>query len=210
MKLALIGMPNSGKSHWSKELKTAGYVSFDCDNRIEQKLEPELRRLGYAGLNDMALWMGQPFEPQYAANSKRYLELEREVMLEVLAEFDKLSQTEQNVYLDTTGSVIYTGTDVLAQLKERLTIVYLETPKAVQEQMYKEYLANPKPVIWQNNFRQLKGQSNMEALARSYGLLLQSRTRHYEHYADVTMDYHQLRAPGFSLEDFLPLVEANT
>ena len=74
MHITLIGMSNIGKTHWSNLLVTErGFTKIDCDFRIEQKLGPELTKLGYHGIRDVAKWMGQPFDPQYPETSRKFL-----------------------------------------------------------------------------------------------------------------------------------------
>ena len=38
MRLTLIGMAGTGKSHWSRKLEAAGFTRFGCDDRIAQRL----------------------------------------------------------------------------------------------------------------------------------------------------------------------------
>ena len=66
-------MSGSGKSYWSKKLQAKGFKRFCCDDLIEKKLENELKKLGYSGIQDVAKWMGQPFDTQYLRSSKEYL-----------------------------------------------------------------------------------------------------------------------------------------
>lgn len=151
MHISLIGMSNIGKSHWSRRLaKEAGYERVDCDTLVEKKLAAELTKLGYNGIHDVAKWMGQPYDPQYHYTSHRYLAYEREVMQDV---FDRLQQPlDKPLVVDTTGSAIYIGDDFLALLKEMTYVVHLEAPPEHLEFLFKQYMANPKPVIWGNMF----------------------------------------------------------
>jgi dephospho-CoA kinase len=42
IKLSLIGMSGAGKSHWAQKLAAAGFRVISIDDRIEEKLAPEL------------------------------------------------------------------------------------------------------------------------------------------------------------------------
>ncbi len=206
MKISLIGMSNSGKTHWStkllQELEKIGFVRFCCDDLIEQKLDRELKSLGYSGINDVARWMGQPYEKKYKTNSRKYLRLEKEAMEEILNFLEEQTKVK-NVVIDTTGSVIYLESELIDRLKKITKIVYLDTPDSVQKQMYKNYIKNPKPVIWGNSFKKLNGESNFEALSRCYPELLKFRTKKYKKFADVAIDYYMVRRPNFSVKEFL-------
>src|SRR3989344_3211611 len=90
-------------------LEAIGFTRVCVDEEIEKRLGPILTELGYHGTRGMAEWMGQPFEPQYHENSTIYLEHEIAVMWKVIG---RLGQGEQLV-VDTTGSVIYTGSKTL-------------------------------------------------------------------------------------------------
>lgn len=200
--IALIGMSNIGKSYWGKELQKDGYGWFECDEKINGRLNAELQTKGFSGLAETARWMGQPFDTQYPTTSRKYLELEESVTREGLAKMAQ-SPNPEHFVLDTTGSVIYLPKEILKELRERTRIVYLSTPEFMKEEMYQRYLVEPKPVIWGDVFRREEEETDMEALGRCYPLLLAERTRRYEDLADVTLDYHQLRRLGFTVEDFL-------
>lgn len=205
MIISLIGMSGSGKTHWSKRLAQAGFARFGCDDLIERKLVEELRAYGYSGIADMAKWMGQPFHEQYRRNSERYLTLEREIMDEILYNLDDADDSD--VVIDTTGSVIYTGGAVLQQLVRLTTVVYLETPLLVQEWMYRQYLADPKPVIWGDAFLKRADESDVEALARCYPVLLSRRAQLYQAYAHLQLEYDFVRDGEVGVREFLQRIE---
>ncbi len=199
--ISLIGMSNSGKSYWSKKLAEKGFLRMSSDDYIEEKLEYELSRLGYAGIADVSKWLGQPYEKQHANNSLRYLDFEKE-SLRVFCKRIVDDFSGKNIVIDTTGSVIYTG-DTLALLKKHTTIVYLDTPESVQSEMYQSYVKNPKPVLWFDSFNQKQNESDLDALKRCYPEFLAFRTKRYQEYADKIMDYFQVRKKDFSVTDFL-------
>lgn len=212
MKISLIGMSNSGKTHWStklsQELEKIGFARFCCDDLIEQKLDKELKKQGFSGIADVARWMGQPYEKKYKENSQKYLKLEKEAMEEILKNLKNMAK-EQNAVVDTTGSVIYLGDKFMERLRKATTIVYLDTPFSEQKKMYDNYIKNPKPVIWGNSFKKINGQSSFEALSSCYPKLLAFRTKRYKKFADKTLDYHLVRRPNFSVGEFLNNISPN-
>lgn len=182
MIISLIGMSGVGKTFWSKKLEKKGFKRFGCDDIIEEKLGKELKRLGYSGINDVAKWLGQPYDTQYETTSKKYLELENNAMSEI---FLRVPTEKGDAVIDTTGSVIYTNKPILKQLKKLTKVIYLVTPLELQKKMYILYLKDPKPVIWGNSFFKQTNESNLDALVRCYPRLLTFRAKEYEKLADV-------------------------
>lgn len=205
MKISLIGMSGSGKTYWSKKLEEKGFKRFCCDDLIEEKLGKELKHLGYSGIAGVSRWMGQPYDKQYEQTSNQYLDFEKEVMNQVLSFVEKADENE-NIVIDTTGSVIYTGDEILKKLTKLTKVIYLETPASVKEEMYQLYLKDPKPVIWGESFNKQNNESDMDALARCYPELLAFRTKQYEKLSDITLDYHMLRKSDTTLEKFIKLI----
>ena len=201
MHLSLIGMSGSGKSYWSTELAELGYLRFCCDELIADKLAAELNRSAGTAV-DLGGWMGFPYEPPYKEREDKYLACEIEVIGEIL-DYLSGSNPDEKVVVDTTGSVIYTGKDMLERLKSNSTVVHLTTPPEVKQRMLRVYLGQPRPVLWREVFSKKRGETNEESLARCYPLLLFSRQRLYEQYADVTIDYYVRHRKGFGVKDFL-------
>ena len=206
MNLSLIGMSGSGKSHWSNGLAELGFHRFCCDEMIAEKLTPELKQSDGTTL-DLGEWMGFPYESRYKERESRYLACEIEVIREILS-YLSASNSGQKVVVDTTGSVIYTGKDLLERLKSSSTVVHLATPPEVKERMLRVYLDQPRPVLWRDVFSKKHGETNEEALARCYPRLLFSRQRLYEQYADVTIDYYVRNQEGFGVKDFLREIQS--
>lgn len=204
MKISLIGMSGSGKSYWSQKLqKENGFKRFCCDDIIEQKFGNELKELGYAGLQDVAKWMGQPFDPQYKENSSKYLNFEKETMNEILEAIGSLNKCDEHLVIDTTGSVIYTGNSILQKLAQLTRVIYLDTPPIVQQEMYQLYLKDPKPVIWGHSFCNAANESNIDALGSCYPKLLACRSKEYKRIADVTFSYNYLHNPNMNVNKFI-------
>jgi shikimate kinase len=204
MILSFIGMSGSGKSHWSKKLQEKGFKRFCCDDLIEEKLRDEFKRIGFSGIQDVAKWMGQPFDPQHKRSSKKYLQFENEVLKEILDQIE--NNVHKDVVIDTTGSVIYTGKDRLERLIQQTKIIYFDTPDSVKTTMYKLYLKDPKPVIWGRKFKISKDESQMEALANCYPQLLAYRSKKYQNLAHKTLAYRILRDKNFSTEMLLEVI----
>jgi len=198
-------MSGTGKTHWAKKLVKHGFLHLCCDDLIEKKLEPELSKYGYKGLEDVGRWMGLPYENSYPKASKKYLEKEREVIVEILDRVRSIPK-DTNIVIDTTGSLVYMEDKLLQKLKQKTTIIYLEVPKEVEKEIYNRYLIQPKPVIWGQSFKKRPGESNTQALAGCYLDLLNFRKNRYEKIADLTMLYHALRKKTFGSYDFLRLI----
>jgi len=208
MRLSLIGMSGSGKSHWSIRLAELGFHRFCCDEMIARNLSAELARADGTVL-DLGEWMGFPYEPHYKKREGRYLAYEIEVLDEILGYLaGSARDPAENVIVDTTGSVIYTGEEVLERMCSQTTVVHFSTTPEVQERMLKVYIAQPRPILWRDVFSKEPDEANEKALARCYPELLSSRERLYEKYADVTIDYYTRNQDGFGVNDFLKEIEA--
>jgi shikimate kinase len=209
MRLSLVGMAGSGKSHWSRKLSEHGFRRFCCDDMIAEKLAPELRRPDGSTIK-VSEWMGFPYQPHYKERESQYLVSETEVMIEIL---DYLGSREkgaqENVVIDTTGSVIYTGEQILRRLQQSTTVVYLAAPAEIQEQLVEAYMSNPHPMLWRGFFSKGRNETNEEALRRCYPQLFFDRKSRYEQYADVTIDYYTRRQAGFGVRDFLHALKSD-
>jgi shikimate kinase len=208
MRVSLIGMAGSGKSYWSRRLAEHGFTRFCCDELIAEKLAPELAGTGSRPLT-MGEWMGFPYEAGYEDREARYLVLEKEMMAEIISYLEGHEDNPgENIVVDTTGSVIYTGNENLARLRLYTTVAYLSISAEVREQLLKAYIANPHPMLWRGLFHKEPHETNEEALARCYPTLVGERERLYEHLSDVTIDFHSRRRKGFGVRDFLNAVIA--
>lgn len=200
--LALVGMSNVGKSLWAGRLAESGFTVYGCDDEIERGLTPELQAAGYTGgLADVARWMGQPYDPQFAATQAHYLALEGESLTRALEQ-----TSEGNHVIDTTGSVIHLGTELLKTLRVQTTVVHLAANADMQAEMYQQYLAHPKPVVWGDSYQPLDGELPEAALKRLYPTLLARRNRSYRQLAHATITRDKLLQLT-STEVFLDAVE---
>ena len=209
LRLALVGMSGSGKTFWTKRLAGAGRPGISCDDRIEQRLATRLAAGGYAGINGVAAWMGWPDSPTYAGREADYLAAEIHTLDEVLTTLEK--NREQELILDTTGSVIYTGNNLLMRLRRQMTVVYFAASAAEQQLLIERYLTDPKPVLWRGAFQPRAGEASRETVARCYPALIAARRQSYEALAHCTLPVAELRDtssdPLAGAEAFLKMIQ---
>ena len=206
IKLSLIGMSGAGKSHWARKLAGAGFRVIRVDDRIEQKLAPELASGGHRGIGGVAAWMGWPDQPAYREREQKYLAREVESMNEALGEIE--GSAEEGIILDTTGSVAYTGDDICRRMKNLTTVVYLAATPEEETTLIARYLSDPKPVLWGDQFVPRPGESSKDAVARCYPQLIAHRKKLYEKYAHRTISMERLRKAQPDARGFLELIEA--
>jgi shikimate kinase len=196
-------MAGAGKSYWANRLAEHGFKSFSCDELIAKKLAPLLSRPDGTPMG-MGEWMGFPFQAGYSTRESRYLGFEKKVLGEILGYLeDHKNNFEENIVVDTTGSVIYTGKGMLRKLRQYTIIVHLSTPPEVQEQLLRAYVSHPHPMLWRGVFNKRPYETKDEALARCYPKLFLARQVLYERYADVTIDYYTRMKEGFGASEFL-------
>lgn len=200
-RLALVGMSGAGKTFWTKQLAAAGWEAISCDDRIEAKLAPRLADEGHSGIKGVAAWMGWPDSSKYAEREAQYLEAEIHVLQEALHGVTKPG--ERPLVLDTTGSVIYAGTNLLLQLRRRMTVVYLAASQDEQQLLIERYLSDPKPVLWRGAFQPKEEETPRETVARCYPMLMAARRQSYEALAHITLRVAELRDPLYTAEVFL-------
>jgi shikimate kinase len=205
LRLALIGMSGAGKTFWTKRLAESGVPATSCDDRIEQKLAPRLAAGGYAGINGVAAWMGWPDSPTYGQRESDYLTEEIHTLDEVLTELEK--HREKSLVLDTTGSLIYIGNNLLMRLRRQMTIVYLAASPQEQQLLIERYLNDPKPVLWRGAFQPKPTESPRETVARCYPALIAARRQSYEALAHCTLQVASLRDDSLAAAEFLKMIQ---
>ena len=208
LRLALIGMSGAGKTFWTKKLAASQYPAISCDDRIEHKLAPRLTAGGYAGINGVAAWMGWPDSATYAERESEYLAEEIHTLDEILMELEK--QPEKSLVLDTTGSVIYTGNNLLMRLRRQVTIVHLAVSAQEQQLLIERYLNDPKPVLWRGAFQARAGEKPRETVARCYPALIAARRQSYEALAHCTLQVAALRDGSLDAASFLKMIQDKT
>jgi shikimate kinase len=201
LRLALVGMSGAGKTFWTKKLAAEGWTAISCDDRIEEKLGSRLAVGGYSGINGVAAWMGWPDSAKYAEREAQYLEEEIHTLGEVLTGLDR--EPDKPLVVDTTGSLIYTGNNLLLRLRRRMTVVYLAASPEEQQLLIERYLSDPKPVLWRGAFQPKKGESPKETVARCYPTLIAARRQSYEALAHCTLQVAELRDSTFDAAAFL-------
>ena len=206
LRLALVGMSGTGKTFWTKKLAASGHPAISCDDKIEERLARKLAAGGYEGINGVARWMGWPDSATYAEREAEYLAEEIRTLDEVLTELEQ--HPEKSLVLDTTGSVIYTGNNLLMRLRRRMTIVYLAASAEQQQVLIERYLNDPKPVLWRGAFRAKPGESPRETVARCYPALIAARRRSYEALAHCTLPVAALRDASLDADAFLKMIQS--
>jgi shikimate kinase len=206
LRTALIGMSGTGKTFWTRRLALAGHPSVCCDDRIEQRLGPHLQGGGYTGINGVASWMGWPDSPTYAQREAEYLAEEIAALDEVLTDLERNPSRE--LILDTTGSVIYTGNNLLLRLRRQMTVVYLAATPEQQQLLIQRYLSDPKPVLWRGAFQPRKNETPGETVARCYPILIAARRQSYEALAHCSIPVAELRDSDLDAAAFLAKVNA--
>ncbi len=196
LRIALVGMSGAGKTFWTKRLAAGGRPSLSCDDCIEERLRSRLAAGGHAGINGVAAWMGWPDSATYMQREADYLAEEIGVLDEVLTQLAR--DRARELILDTTGSVIYTGNNVLLRLRRHMTVVYLAASAAEQQLLIERYLTDPKPVLWRGAFQPKKGETPRETVARCYPALISARRQSYEALAHCTVPVAELprETPG--------------
>ena len=204
LRLALIGMSGAGKTFWTKKLAANQYPAISCDDRIEQKLAPRLAAGGFAGINGVAAWMGWPDSVTYTERESEYLAEEIHTLDEILTELEK--QPEMSLVLDTTGSVIHTGNNLLMRLRRQMTIVHLAASAQEQQLLIERYLSDPKPVLWRGAFQHKVGEEPRATVARCYPALIAARRQSYEALAHCTLQVAALRDGSLDAGAFLKMI----
>ena len=206
LRLALVGMSGVGKTFWTKKLAATQYPAVSCDDRIEQKLASRLAAGGYTGINGVAAWMGWPDSETYAERESDYLAEEIHTLDEILTELER--HPDKSLVLDTTGSVIYAGNNLLMRLRRQMTIVHLTASGKEQQLLIERYLNDPKPVLWRGAFQPRAGEKPRETVARCYPGLVSARRQSYEALAHCTLQVAELRDGSLDAAAFLKMVES--
>lgn len=189
LRLAFIGMSNIGKSY------TANRLTDRYDFELVEVDKLIWEELGHEDMVSFAEWQGQPYSEGYSERE------EKSISLETAATRKALSVDKANVILDTTGSVIYTGQDVLTAMSETHYIIYIEANDAALDALKTQYFQQLKPVIWRDHFNQKAGQSDKEAVLESYPKLLKAREKSYEALADTVLSSEYILNPKNTVEE---------
>jgi shikimate kinase len=205
-KFSFIGMSGAGKSHWAEKLAGAGFRVIRVDDRIEEKLAPELSAGGFKGIGGVAAWMGWPDQATYRERERKYLAHEVASMNEALNEIEAAG--EEGMILDTTGSVVYTGDEICRRMQSLTAVVYLEAPAKEEKILIARYLSDPKPVLWGDQFVPNAGEAAADTVARCYPQLITHRKKLYEKFAHRVISIERLRKTNPDARAFLEYLEA--
>jgi len=207
MVIGLIGMSCVGKTYWAERLKRAGFACMHCDDAIHAKVGAWLGRPPLSH-TELGAWLGMPDEPGYEERERAYVACETEVIRDTLDLVEGGYGEGRPVVIDTGGSAIYIGGELLARMRRLMTIVYLTVPQEVYQQMLSDYMARPRSLIWSGVFERRPGENREAAFERSYAALIERRARHYAALCDVQIDYAFHRHPDATVEAFLARVPA--
>lgn len=204
MFLTLIGMSGTGKSYWSKKLESHGFKRFGCDDLITVHLA---KKLGFSepDLFDMHQWVGYPDEDSHAVRAQQYLVAEEEVLNQIIDYLNK-SDYQENIVIDSTGSIIYMRDKILQKYSQLTEIVHLDITSQDFDRMLKYYLENPVAIIWDGYFQPIPTESRLQTFARCYPQLIQSRDQKYKELAHLTIPPDHHRASDISVEKFLSFI----
>jgi len=169
---------------------------------------PRLAGGGYAGINGVAAWMGWPDSATYSERESEYLAEEIHTLDEILTELEKHPET--SLVLDTTGSVIYIGNNLLMRLRRQMTIVHLAASSEEEQLLIERYLSDPKPVLWRGAFQSRRDEKPRETVTRCYPALIAARRQSYEALAHCTLQVSLLRDRSLSAAAFLKMIQDQT
>ncbi|MEC9093326.1 MAG: hypothetical protein VX438_11505, partial [Planctomycetota bacterium] len=156
-----------------------GFKSFEVDQAINQSLEIQ-------SMEQAARWMGYPFEAGYPANRARYLELEE---IHTRVDVPPLG----NFVLDTTGSIVYGSEELRRWIGETFLVVGMKVSPTLAEILIRDYFAQPKTVIWGDEFSVAADETGIEAIKRCFPVLMANRTKVYSEMADLEIDAEFVR-----------------
>ncbi len=189
LKIAFVGMSNIGKSYTAMRIATKyDYSLIEVDKIIWENL-------GHDSMEAFAKWQGQPYTEGYAKREAHSIALESKATREALM------TEKRNPMIDTTGSVIYTDEDVLAEMRRSFYIVYIEAMEDHLEMLKAQYFEHPKPLNWAGQYKKYKGLSEDESIKKSYPKLLRSRAKAYAALADTVLPSTLILNPDKTIEE---------
>lgn len=181
LRLAFIGMSNTGKSYRSRVLASElDFSWYHVDGEIQKEL-------GFDSMDKISTWLGYPSSATYKEREAAYLNAENACTM-----VDDLEVNGKNLVFDTTGSVINLATDTLTWLKEQCLLVHLSVDEAHVEELLERFFEHPKPLIWGEHFSQKENESEMDALRRCYPALLHERLAQYNTLSHINIPAEEL------------------
>jgi shikimate kinase len=201
-------MSGVGKTFWATQLASHGFMHIDCDTLIATRLRREVAGIDGISLADVGRWMGFPHEPGFRRREALYLAHEMDALRSVIAQARQCADSRSDCVIDTGGSVIYADTELLDQLHRYSTVVYLTIPATMHRHMAQEYIANPRPLIWNGLFDQAPDESPQDACVRCYTELIRYRESLYDAHSNVRLDYDYYRQPALTANHFVQHIQA--
>lgn len=197
--ILFLGMSGSGKTYWSKKLAEKFKLSHaEFDELIGNSRELANLIKNYPGKDSaerLGNYFGKPWSKGYKSKERHFLSIEKRLLS---------GKYSPGSILDLTGSAIYHPGQMERIAKTGL-VIYLETSKEAQKEMFRIFISDPKPICWNGLFKKRGRESNGEALERCYPLLLRYRAKLYGKYADVKIPFEahkRLKNP----EEFIKIV----
>jgi len=197
--IIFLGMSSTGKTHWSKLLSEKfglNHVEFDDLIGESDEFTKLIKNIpGSTSSERLGLFFGKPWDVEFNSKEEKYLAIEEKFMSK---------KYPPGTVLDLTGSAIYHPEQLREMVKTGL-VIFLETIEEAQKIMLQNYIADPKPVCWKGLFKKKNNESTEEALIRCFSLLIKTREKEYEKFADVKIPYNFYRNLK-NLEDFVEKV----
>lgn len=182
LRLSFVGMSNSGKSYRSK-------VLFNENDFLWYQVDDDIQKvLGFDGQEAMSAWLGYPSSEGYSKREKRYLQLENEFTSNAA-----MSSHGKNLVFDTTGSVVHLATETHGKVREHTLVVHLDVGENSIDELLQKFFKDPKPVAWSGFFSMQLGESEEDAIRRSYPALLHERLARYRALAHLNIDAREVR-----------------
>lgn len=205
MVIGLIGMAGIGKSRWAARLADVGFRALHCDDLIAERLRT-IYNADTVTVYDIGRWMGFPYEAHYAERERIYLACEHAVMEDIAERI----AGEENIVIDTTGSIVYLDAAILERLKRHATMVYLADDAHLRMRLLEDYLARPRPIVWNGMYQPRPGETPEATLARCYPQLVRTRAALYRRISDIVIEPQYHRNPAFTVADFLGMIGASS
>lgn len=197
--LTLVGMSNCGKTTLSLELQKLGYKRFFADSEL-------ISELGLDGEEDLANWLGLPYEDKYQKNSKLLLDLEAKITKKLLLDSLLCQNKGIKTVIDTSGSFAHAPDKLIKLIKKHSKIVYLGQHEEAFETMFERFVKIKKALVCGNkiNFEVRKTEYEDTAwLKNKYSDLLTFRSLQYTNMADKIVYMDKFLDSNLTTKSFL-------
>lgn len=194
MKISLIGMSGVGKSFWSVKLKQeAGFKRICCDDFIRRRFAKKLNKMGIKNdYRSIAAWKGLPSREAHFRDIERMqVEYEQKVMEDVCHRLEVSS--DENIIVDTSGSLVYINDSVIQRLKKLTKMVYIVAGKEQEQELFNDEVIFKQPLVWGDAYRPKPDESREAAMRRCFSDLISWRSKQYERWADISIPYIKAR-----------------